>query len=119
MIDHTDQLVVVTTTRADHAEAGALMMEALRDRDEHSARLVANSVGILSVADPKASSEAIARIQRGYARMCREVATIPYDHAMVDGAVAFDNLKHRTRKAWLRAGAYVGEGLRHNGDSAV
>jgi MinD-like ATPase involved in chromosome partitioning or flagellar assembly len=32
MIDHTDQLVVATTTRDDHAEAGALLLEARRAR---------------------------------------------------------------------------------------
>ena len=33
MIDHTDQLVIATTTRNDHAEAGALLLEALSRRD--------------------------------------------------------------------------------------
>ncbi|MDQ2826683.1 MAG: ATPase, partial [Actinomycetota bacterium] len=36
MIDHADQLVVATTTRPDHAEAGRLLLDALRDRDPHS-----------------------------------------------------------------------------------
>ncbi|MGL1465637.1 hypothetical protein ACSTJV_23795, partial [Vibrio parahaemolyticus] len=37
MIDHADQLVVATTTRDDHAEAGALLLEALAERDAGSA----------------------------------------------------------------------------------
>ena len=39
MIDRTDQLVVATSSRAEHAEAGALLLEALADRDERSRRL--------------------------------------------------------------------------------
>ncbi len=37
MIDHADQLVVATTTRDDHAEAGALLLEALADPETFSA----------------------------------------------------------------------------------
>lgn len=34
VIDHTDQLVVPTNTRADTAEAGSRLLDALRRRDE-------------------------------------------------------------------------------------
>lgn len=34
VIDHTDQLVVPTKTRADTAEAGSRLLDALRRRDE-------------------------------------------------------------------------------------
>lgn len=38
LVDHADQIVVATTTRDDHAEAGALLLEALADRSERSAQ---------------------------------------------------------------------------------
>jgi len=111
MIDHTDQLVTVTTTRADHAEAGALLLEALARRNEFSARLARNSVTIITQADPKASDESIRRIRDGYADLTRDVELIPYDPAMVEGALSYDHLKPGTQRAWLAAAASVAEGL--------
>ena len=111
MIDRTDQLVTVTTTRADHAEAGALLLEALSRRNAHSAQLARNSVTIITQADPKATDESIARLRKGYSTLSREVAFIPYDPAMVEGALVLDNLKPATQRAWLMAAAAVAEGL--------
>ena len=111
MIDHTDQLVTVTTTRADHAEAGALLLEALARRSEHSFMLAKNSVTVITQADPKASEESIRRIRKGYEQLSREVVFIPYDPAMVEGALAYDLLKPATQRAWLSAAAAVAGGL--------
>ena len=41
----------------------------------------------------------------------RAVATIPYDRALVEGRVRFTAMTPATRRAWLRAGAAVREGL--------
>jgi len=111
MIDLSNQLVTVTTTRADHAEAGALLLEALGRRNEHSARLAKNSVTIISQADPKASDESIRRIKEGYADLSRSVTVIPYDPAMVEGTLSYDALKPATQRAWLVAAAEVAAGL--------
>jgi len=111
MIDHTDQLVTVTTTRGDHAEAGALLLEALARRSERTARLAANSVTIISQSDPKAPEEAIRRIRDGYATLSRTVAVVPYDAAMVDGPLLYGNLRPATQRAWLAAAAAVAQGL--------
>ena len=111
MIDRTDQLVTVTTTRADHAEAGALLLEALSRRNAHSAQLARDSVTIITQSDPKATDESIARLRKGYSALSREVAFIPYDPAMVEGALVLDNLKPATQRAWLMAAADVAEGL--------
>ena len=115
MIDHTDQLVVATTTRADHAEAGSLLLEALLRRGEHSARLAKNSVTIITQADPKAPDELIRRTREGYTALSRVVASIPYDPAMVEGALLYDNLKPTTQRAWLAVAASVAEGLSPGG----
>jgi MinD-like ATPase involved in chromosome partitioning or flagellar assembly len=113
MIDHTDQLVTVTTTRADHAEAGALLVEALMQRDERSAQLARNSVTIITQADPKASEESIRRIREGYSSLSRAVVSIPYDPGMVEGTLLYDGLKPATQRAWLMAAATVAEGFAH------
>jgi MinD-like ATPase involved in chromosome partitioning or flagellar assembly len=111
MIDHTDQLVTATTTRADHAEAGALLLEALMRRNEHSAYLAQNSVTVITQSDPKASEESIRRIRGGYLSLSRSVVHIPYDPGMLEGTLYFDNLKPATQRAWLTAGAAVATGL--------
>jgi len=111
MIDHTNQLTIATTTRSDHAEAGALLLEALLRRNEHSAQLAKNSVTIITQADPKATDESIRRIREGYEALSRAVAFIPYDPSMVEGTLSFDNLKPATQRAWLMAAAVVAQGL--------
>ncbi|GAA4193496.1 hypothetical protein GCM10022219_15350 [Microbacterium oryzae] len=111
MIDHTDQIVLATTTRADHAEAGALLLESLSDRDERSAQLAANAVAVVSQADPKATAADVARVADGYRTFVREAVTIPHDPAMVDGLVSYDSLRPITQRAWLAAGAAVARGL--------
>lgn len=111
MIDHTDQLVVATTTRGDHAEAGALLLEALAERDERSAHLVEQSVVVVSQADPRATPTEIATVASGYRSLSREVRTIPYDREMVDGPLRYDALAGKTQRAWLSAAASVARGL--------
>ncbi|MDN5559165.1 MAG: AAA family ATPase [Ruaniaceae bacterium] len=111
MIDHADQIVVATTTRADHAEAGALLLEALEDRDERSAQLARRSVVVVSQADPKASAAELNRVVTGYQPMARDVITIPFDREMVDGHLRFGMLAKPTQRAWLSAAATVARGL--------
>ena len=111
MIDHTDQLVVATTTRDDHAEAGALLLEALAERDERSAALARESVVIVSQADPKAGRRDVERVARGYQPLAREAVMIPFDPATVDGVLRYGSLRPAAQRAWLAAGAAVARGL--------
>lgn len=111
MIDHTDQLVVATTTRDDHAEAGALLLEALSDRDERGARLAQGAVTIVSQADPKATDDEVQRVAEGYRDLARDAVAIPFDPAMVDGVLRYSALRAATRRAWLAAAAAVARGL--------
>lgn len=111
MIDLADQLVLTTTTRAEHAEAGALLLEALAERDERSARLVENSVAIVNQADPHAPASEIRGVVEGYRDLSREVAAIPYDPAMAGGILHFNALRPNTQRAWLAATAAVARGL--------
>ena len=105
MIDHTDQLVVATTTRDDHAEAGALLLEALAERDPKSAHLAENAVVVVTQADSKASPTDIKRVADGYQSMASAVITIPFDPAMVDGLLRYGSLRTATQRAWLSAAA--------------
>ncbi|MGN7947706.1 AAA family ATPase [Microbacterium sp. 22215] len=111
MIDLADQIVVATTTRDDHAEAGALLLEALEDRDERSARLARESVVVVSQADPKASSAEVAEVIAGYRPLAREVVGIPFDREMVDGHLRLRALGAPTQQAWLSAAAAVARGF--------
>lgn len=111
VIEHADQLVVPTSTRADHAEAGALLLDALRRRDAHSRQLADGAVAVITQADPRASKTDIATITDGYTGLVRAVVTIPHDPAMVDGQLTWDSLHPATRRAWLRAAAAVAQGL--------
>lgn len=111
MIDHTDQLIVATTTRGDHAEAGALLLDALQQRNEHSAKLASRAVVVVTQADPKASSTDVKRIVDGYQSLVREAVTIPYEPAMVEGLLRFSALNATTQRAALGAAAAVARGL--------
>lgn len=111
MIDHADQIVVATTTRDDHAEAGALLLDALRERDERSARLAANAVAVVNQADPKGSKQDLQRVADGYRELTREVVAVPHDPEMVDGVLRLGALQSATQRAWLAAGAAVARGL--------
>lgn len=111
MIDHTDQLVVATTTRDDHAEAGALLLEALAQQDDKAHALAQNAVAVVTQADSKATAADVKRVADGYKTLARDVATIPFDPAMVDGILRYDALRPSTQRAWLAAGAAVARGL--------
>lgn len=66
-VDQADQLVVATTTRDDHAEAGALMLEALTTRGGAYGKLAEHSVIVVSHADQKGGPAELSRVANGYA----------------------------------------------------
>ncbi|PHP52466.1 MinD/ParA family ATP-binding protein [Actinomyces ruminis] len=109
IVSHADQIVVATTTRADHAEAGRLLLEGLAARDERGAALARNSVVVVSQAD-KEERRASALVD-GFAATAREVVTVPYDAAMREQWLRSDKLAPATRAAWLHAAAAVARGL--------
>ena len=113
MIDHTDQLVIASTTVEEHAEAGALLLEALAKRGGHYAELAKNAVVIVSQHQPQGNSDQLNRIAHGFRRLARSVVTVPYDAALVKGQVRFDGMRPTTRRAWLHATAAVAGAL-HN-----
>lgn len=111
MIELADQIVVATTTRADHAEAGALLLDGLAEGNEHSAKLADNAVVVVSQAEPKAPAAEVRRVATGFSNLAREVVQVPFDPAMVDGHLKFDALRPITQRAWLQAAAAAARGL--------
>ncbi len=111
MIDHTDQLVIATTALGEHAEAGALLLEALAQRDERSARLASNAVVIVSQSERAGTSLEARRVAEGFQPLARSAVSIPYDPSMHGGRLQYDALAPATRRAWLHAAAAVAEGL--------
>jgi MinD-like ATPase involved in chromosome partitioning or flagellar assembly len=111
MIDHTDQLVIATTALGEHAEAGALLLEALMQRDAQSARLARDAVVIVSQSERTGPESNVARVAKGFEPLARRAVTIPFDPEMHGGRLAFDTLAPKTRRAWLHAAAAVAEGL--------
>ncbi|MBO0596756.1 ATPase [Nesterenkonia sp. E16_7] len=111
MIDLSDQLVVATTTKDEHAEAGALLLEALADRDERSAALADEAVVVVSESNNSARPTEAEEVRNGFSKLAREAVAIPYDPAMVDGVLHYDALRSSTQRAWLRAAAAVARGL--------
>ncbi len=111
LVDHAHRLVVPTTTRDDHAEAGALLLEALERRNPASATLAGQAVVIVSQADPGAKPADLRRIINGYRELGVTVVAIPHDPAMVGGRLLYSALRPATQRAWLAAAAAVARGL--------
>ncbi len=107
MIEAADQIVVPTSTRPDHAEAGLLLLHALNERSERCRRLTDHAVVIVSQADQdEASADTIAD---GFRQLLppENVVTIPYDRAIRDSQLRYDRLNPVTQRAFLRAAAAV------------
>ena len=111
MIDHTDQLVIATTALGEHAEAGALLLEALMQRDANSARLARDAVVIVSQSERTGPASDVRRVATGFQPLARRAVTIPFDPEMHGGRLSFEALAPGTQRAWLHAAAAVAEGL--------
>ncbi|MBF4993955.1 hypothetical protein ITX31_07495 [Arthrobacter gandavensis] len=111
MIDHTDQLVIATTTVEEHAEAGALLLEALQERGGKYAELARGAVVIVSQADRNGTEAQARRVAEAFKVLARAAVTIPYDPELVKGQIRYASLRPATQRAWLRAAAAVAGGL--------
>lgn len=106
MMDSAHQLVIPTLAAPESAESAALLLDALRSRDERSAALADNAVVIVTQSEPSAG-QAARRIAEGFLGHVRNVEIIPFDPAMESGVLRFDALRRHTRDAWLAAAASV------------
>lgn len=109
MVDNSYQLVIPTLATPESAESAALLLDALRGRDDRSNILAARAVVIVTQSEP---ALAVARqIADGFREHVRAVHVIPFDPALKAGPLRFDELRPRTRDAWFAAAAATAEGL--------
>ncbi|MCK6081239.1 ParA family protein [Microbacterium sp. EYE_5] len=110
MIDSAHQLVVPTLAAPESAESAALLLDALRSRDEHSRRLADGAVVVVGQSE-RSGIGAAQRIAAGFEGHVRAVEIIPFDDALKAGRIRYDALQSRTKDAWMRAAAAVAQGL--------
>lgn len=110
MVDSSYQLVIPTVAAPESAESAALLLDALRERDERSRALADNAVIVVTQAEPSASVAAH-RIADAFRGNVRAVQYIPFDPALKSGPLRFDSLRRATQDAWLRAAAAVASGF--------
>lgn len=111
MINHTDQLVVPTSTGDDKAEGAALLLEDLAASSQHGQHLADNAVVVVSQAEQTVKPSHRHTVAKGFEGLTRDVVEVPFDPAMVNGHLAWDALKPETQRAWIAAGAAVARGL--------
>lgn len=110
MIDGSHQLVIPTLPSPESAESAALLLDALRERDEHSAHLAENAVLVVTQPERGVRRES-ERIAAGFADQVRAVVTVPFDPALKSGPLRFDALRPHTHDAWLRVTNAVSGGM--------
>ncbi|MBO1768260.1 ATPase [Allobranchiibius sp. GilTou38] len=115
MIEHTDQLVVATTTRPDHAEAARLVLDDLHAQGQAAAQLADDAVVVVAHADQNEApgGEYLARFEQ----LARAAAPIPYDPGMRAAHLRLDGLRPDTQVAWRHAAALVAGGLGTQGQT--
>lgn len=109
MVDNSYQLVIPTLATPESAESAALLLDALRGRDERSAILADRAVVVVTQSE-SAPAQAH-RIADGFRDHVRAVQIIPFDSALKSGHLRFDALRPRTRDAWFATAAAAAEGL--------
>ncbi|GAA3640701.1 hypothetical protein GCM10022200_25490 [Microbacterium awajiense] len=109
MVDSSNQLVLPTLATPESAESAALLLDALRERDERSRELADNAVVVVTEAEP--NPRGANRIADGFSGHVRAVEHIPFDPALKSGALRLDNLRAPTRDAWIRVAAAAARGL--------
>lgn len=110
MVDSSYQLVIPTLAAPESAESAALLLDALRARDERSAALANNAIVVVTQAEPT-NRAAVDRITDGFAGQVRTLERVPFDPALKSGPLRFDHLRPATRDAWLRVAAAVAHGF--------
>ncbi|WP_156960910.1 AAA family ATPase [Kocuria marina] len=111
MIGHADQVVIPVKSVDDAAEGASRVLAALHAGDEHAQELARNAVVVVLCCEPGHQKTKAKELAEEFAPYVRAVVTIPYDRALVEGRVRFSAMTPATRRAWLRAGAAVREGL--------
>jgi cellulose biosynthesis protein BcsQ len=110
MIDSTDQLIVPTLATPESAESAALLLDALRDRDERSAALARGAVVVVTQSE-RSLATGVRAIADGFNGLVRAVEIVPFDPALKSGPLRFDALRPATQDAWLAVAASAASDL--------
>lgn len=106
MIDHTDQVVLATTSESDKAQGAVNSLQALHARGGHAAELARNAVVIVSELNPKHAMKAREIVEK-FEPIVRAVHVVPHDPALIQGVMRAQDLAPATRRAWQLAAASV------------
>jgi MinD-like ATPase involved in chromosome partitioning or flagellar assembly len=111
MIERAGHLVIATTALGEHAEAGALLLEQLAERDARSAELAERATVVVSQSDPNLAHGDARTVASRFRSLARAAVTIPFDDALHSGRIHYEALARPTQRSWLAAAAAVAAGL--------
>ena len=108
MIDNSHQLIVPTSASPESAESAMLMLEALKERDEHSAQLAQNAVIVVTDGERSAHIQPIAS---GFIDAGLRTFVIPFDSGLKSGPLRFGRLRPSTQQQWTKVAAAASQGF--------
>lgn len=111
MLDTTDQLIIPVLADVESAEGVRTLLEELSARDEHSARLAAEAVVVVSEWPQPVNARELKTVVDGLQEMVRAVEVLPFDPALKNGALRFENLKPQTQDTYVRVAAHAARGM--------
>ena len=104
MVDRASQLVIPTLTAPESAESAALLLEALRERNERSADLAANAVVVVTQSE-RSRARDVQAIKERFTPLVRSVEIVPFDPSLKSGPLRHGSLRTQTGEAWIQVAA--------------
>jgi len=106
----SDVLVVVSSGSIDGARSASATLDWL---DAHGYEdLVRNSVAVINAVRPRTGKVDMQKVVDHFARRCRAVRLVPFDHHLEEGTeISLDRLRRPTREALTELAAVVADGF--------
>lgn len=111
MLDTTDQLIIPVLADVESAEGVRTLLDELSARDERSARLASEAVVVVSEWPTPVNPRELKSVVDGLSTMVRAVEVLPFDYALKNGALRFDNLKPQTQDVYVKVAAHAARGM--------
>lgn len=111
MLDTTDQLIIPVLADVESAEGVRTLLDELSARDERSARLASEAVVVVSEWPQPVNPRELKSVVDGLSAMVRAVEVLPFDPALKNGALRFDNLKPQTQDVYVKVAAHAARGM--------
>jgi MinD-like ATPase involved in chromosome partitioning or flagellar assembly len=110
VLDATDAVIVVSTTRLDGADAAAETLNWLVDHGYPD--LVRSAVIVISDVFKVTQSSSVRKLHEQFEKAVRAVHYVPFDPHLSDAtAIDFDRLKPEVRRAFIEAAASLVDGF--------